>query len=522
MNDNILFGSDARNKLASGISLLSKVVGSTLGARGRNVAIDKSLLSPRVMNDGVSIAKEVESNDPFENIGIKIVREASIKTNDMAGDGTTTSTVLAQAIIEEGLKVVESGISPVILKNDIDKALKEVLEQLETRSIKITTLEEKERVATISSKDKTIGKIVASAVDTAGVNGVISVEEYSGTEIETEYKEGMQFPGGYLSPYFVTDQDKMVAEIKNPFILVTDQEIDTLQDLIPMFEEMVKVSKDILIIAPGLNNETLPNMVLNKIKGILNILAVKTPYTGRMRKDTLQDICDVTGATLITGDINRNIRSITLDDLGRCEKVISTKDGTTIIGGRGNADDIEKRIKEIKALIAKTTVEFDKESLSLRLSKLSGGVVSIKIGAMTETEMKDKKLRVEDAVNATKAAVEEGIVAGGGITLLDIANRLEDAGVGFSVLKRALQRPAMLILENAGLNPDEILPNTNGITGYDVLAMEYVDMVDKGIIDPVKVTRSALQNAVSVAGMVLTTDCLIVRSDGEKVEGKVF
>lgn len=519
----IIYGDEAREKLKNGVNALAKAVSVSLGPKGRNVALDKSWGAPQVVHDGVTVAKEIELEDKFENMGAQIVKEAASKTNDVAGDGTTTATILAQAIVESGLKNISTGANPMMIRKGLENGLGLLVEEIKKLSKKISSREEKTQVATISAQSENIGKIIAEAMEKVGDQGVITVDESRGFEIELEYKEGMQFDKGYSSPYFVTNADKMEAEIVDPYILVTDLKVSNMQDLLPMLENFMKVSKNLVIISDDVDGEALATLVVNKLRGILNVLSVKAPGFGDRRKEMLQDIAALTGATFISEETGRKLDSTTVEDLGRAERVISDKDNTTIVGGKGAEAQIQARIKQIEAQIKATKSDYDKEKLAERLAKLSGGVAVIKVGASTESELKELKLRVEDAVNATKAAVEEGIVPGGGVTFLRIRKAIEktdlkgDEATGIKILYEALEKPISILAENSGMNAGKVLAEVeraakeenNQNIGFNVLTSEYVDMVSAGIIDPAKVTRSALQNAVSAATMILTTDCLV-------------
>ena len=523
MAKQILYGEEARNKLKNGVDALANAVSTTLGALGGNVALSKSWGAPQVVNDGVTIAKEIDLSDPFENMGAQLVKEASSKTNDVAGDGTTTATVLAQALVAEGVKNISAGANSMVIKKGLERASALAIDEIKKLSKSITSKEERVQVATISAQSEEIGRLIAEAMEKVGDRGVITVEEGKALHMELDYKEGMQFDSGYLSAYFVTESEKMLAEINNPYILVTDQKVSNLQELLPMLENLLKVGKNLVIIAEDVDGEALATLVVNKLRGTFNVLAIKAPGFGDRRKEMLTDISILTGATFITQDIGRKLDSVTVEDLGTAERVISSKDTTTLVGGKGVQKELLARIRQIENQIKSTTSEYDKEKLNERLAKLSGGVAVISVGAATEVEMKDKKLRVEDAVNATKAAVEEGIVPGGGVALLRIMDSIKnlekslegDEATGVSILYKSLEKPTSLIVKNAGLNSDRILSElerrsvTEKNIGFDVLKMEYVDMVKAGIIDPAKVTRSALQNAVSVASMIITTECLV-------------
>lgn len=519
----IIYGEEAREKLKKGVERLAKAVSTTLGPKGGNVALDKSWGTPQVVNDGVTVAKEIDLEDKFENMGAQIVKEAASKTNDVAGDGTTTAVVLAKAIVSEGLKNVSAGTNAMILRGGLEKATKVLVDEIAKFSKKISSKEEKIQVATISAQNKQVGEIIAEAMEKVGDQGVITVDESKGSDIELEYKEGMQFDKGYLSPYFVTNGEKMESVIENPYILVTDMKISSMQDLLPLLENLMKVSKDLVIICDDMDGEALATLVVNKLRGVLNVLAVKAPGFGDNRKALLEDISILTGASYISEDTGRKIDSVTVDDLGRADRVISDKDSTTIVGGKGNEGKIRERIKIIASLVEKETSTYEKEKLQERLAKLSGGVAIVKVGAATEAELKELKLRVEDAVNATKAAVEEGIVPGGGIAFLRARESLKelkyegDEQVAISILEKALEQPIRLLIKNTGMDDGKVLAEIerrskdekNKNIGFDVIKMDYVDMVESGIIDPAKVTRSALQNAISAATMIITTECLV-------------
>ena len=527
MAKNIIYDEEARKKLKSGIDKLAKAVVTTLGPKGRNVSMAKSWGTPQVVHDGVTVAKEIELADPFENMGAQLVKEAATRTNDVAGDGTTTAILLAQAIVEEGLKNVSAGANPMILRKGLEMAAEKTVAEIKKLSAEISTKEERAQVATISAQSEKIGSIISEAMEKVGENGVLTVGESKGLEMELEYKEGMQFDKGYSSPYFVTDPEKMVAEIEDPYILVTDSKISSIQELLPMLENLVKVSKNLVIISQGIDGEALATLVVNKLRGTFNALALEVPGFGDRKKAILEDIAVLTSATLISGDTGRELASVTVDDLGKAEKVISTKDNSTIVGGQGAKEKIDARVDQIKAQMEQSTSDYDKDKLKERMAKLSGGVAVINVGAATETELKEKKLRVEDAVNATKAAVEEGIVPGGGVAFYRAREVIKDlklegdASTGTSILYSALDRPIRRLIENAGKDAGEVLAGMThfakssdykgkkGNVGFNVMSLEYSDMIKDGIIDPTKVVRVALQNAVSVAIMVLTTDCLI-------------
>ncbi len=524
---NIIYDDEARQKLKAGIDKLAKAVVTTLGPKGKNVAMARSWGAPQVVHDGVTVAKEVELKDPFENMGAQLVREAATKTNDIAGDGTTTATLLTQAIVDEGLRNISAGANPMILRRGLEKALEKVVESIGNLAVKISTKEERAQVATISAQDERIGNIIAEAMDKVGDDGVLTVGESKGLEMDLEYKEGMQFDKGYTSPYFITDSEKMVAEIEDPYILVTDQKVTNIQELLPMLENLVKVSKNLVILSEGIEGEALATLVVNKLRGTFNALAVEAPGFGDRRKAMLEDIAVLTGATMISSDMGRKLDSVTVEDLGRAEKVVASKDDTTVVGGQGTKEKINDRISQIKAQLDASDSDYDKDKLKERMAKLSGGVAVLNVGAATETELKEKKLRVEDAVNATRAAVEEGIVPGGGVAFLRAREAISDLKLegdeqtGANILFAALDRPIKRLIENSGKDSGEVLAGLAFASekadykgkkeniGFNVMTMSYGDMISEGIIDPAKVTRSALQNAVSVAIMVLTTDCLI-------------
>ena len=517
----LLFGEDARRSLKKGIDVVANAVATTLGPKGRNVAIDRKFGSPTITHDGVSVAKEIELEDPFENMGAQLLKEAATKTNDIAGDGTTTSTVLAHAIVTEGLKNLAAGANPMMLKRGIEEASHIVAEKIAEQAIAISSKEEIASVATISAQDEQIGNLIADVMDKVGKDGVITVEESKGLEFEQEYVEGMQFDRGYISPYFVTDPEQMEATLENPYILIHDKKISAAQDIVPVLEKLVQIGKrDLVIIAEDVDGEALATLVLNKLRGMINVLAVKAPGFGDRRKAMLQDIAVLTGATVISEDIGRKLDSTTVEDLGTAEKIVSDKDNTTIVGGKGDEAMIAGRIEQIKVEIDKTTSDYDREKLQERLAKLSGGVAIIRVGAATETELKEKKHRVEDALSATRAAVEEGIVPGGGVALINAAPALddvtmdsEDAQIGVRIVLKALEVPMRKIAENAGKDGSVVVDHVRGTEenniGYDVLKDEFVDMVAGGVIDPAKVTRGALENAASIAAMILTTEALI-------------
>ena len=523
MAKEILFNEEARRALGRGVDQLANAVKVTLGPKGRNVVLDKKFGSPTITNDGVTIARDIELPDPFENMGAQLVKEVATKTNDVAGDGTTTATVLAQAMIQEGMRNVAAGANPMILKKGIETAVKTLVEEIKKRSIKVSGKAEIAQVASVSAADEEIGGLIAEAMEKVGNDGVITVEESKGLQTALNVVEGMQFDRGYISPYMVTDPDRMEAIMDNPYILITDRKISAIADMLPTLEKVVKVGKELLIIAEDVEGEALATLVVNRLRGTFKAVAVKAPGFGDRRKAMLEDIAILTGGTVITEDMGRKLDSVELEDLGTARQVRITKDETTIIDGAGNKDVITKRVNQIRAQVEETTSDFDREKLQERLAKLSGGVAVIEVGAATEVEMKDKKLRIEDALNATRAAVEEGIVAGGGTTFIDIIpalNTLEATGdvqTGINLVKRAVEEPLRQIAYNAGLEGSvvvEKVKNTEAGVGFNALTEEYIDMVKAGIVDPAKVTRSALQNAASIASLVLTTETIVA----DKVE----
>ena len=521
----IIFSEEARRKLQVGMDKLAKAVITTLGPKGRNVALDRSFGSPTITHDGVTVAKEVELSDKFENMGAQLLKEAATKTNDIAGDGTTTSTLLAHAIVTEGMKNLAAGSNPMLLKQGIEAAAKAVSNELGKNAIAVTTREEIGNVASISAQDRSIGELIADVMDKVGKDGVITVEESKTLAFETEYVEGMQFDRGYLSPYFVTNPDDMEAVIEEANILIHDSKISAAADLVPLLERLVQIGKrDLVIIAEDVDGEALATLVLNKLRGMINVLAIKAPGFGDRRKAMLQDIAVLSGATVISEDLGRKLDSATVEDLGQAEKIISTKDDTTIVGGAGDNAQIKSRIQQIRNEIDSSSSDYDSEKLQERLAKLSGGVAIIRVGAATETELKEKKHRVEDALSATRAAVEAGIVPGGGVALINATKAVDklkmdyaDAQVGVNIVRKALEVPMRKIADNAGKDGAVILENVrrmqeekkNNQIGYDVLSEEYIDMVEAGVIDPAKVTRGALENAASIAAMILTTEALI-------------
>ncbi len=525
MAKQLVFGEEARRKLKTGIDTVATAVATTLGPKGRNVAIDRKFGSPTITHDGVTVAKEIELEDAFENMGAQLLKEAATKTNDIAGDGTTTSTVLAHAIVNEGLKTLAAGANPMLLKRGIEAASKAVADAIKGQAISIESKEDIANVASISAQDRTIGELIAEVMDKVGKDGVITVEESKGLEFETEYVEGMQFDRGYISAYFITDSDHMEASIADPYILIYDKKISAAQDIVPVLEKLVQIGKrELVIIAEDVDGEALATLVLNKLRGMLNVLAVKAPGFGDRRKAMLQDIATLTGAQVISEETGRKLETTVLSDLGRCEKIVSDKDNTTIVGGKGKDSEIRGRIDQIRVEIDKTTSDYDREKLQERLAKMSGGVAIIRVGAATETELKEKKHRVEDALSATRAAVEEGIVPGGGVALLNAVPSLADLKmgnadeqIGVNIVRKALEVPMRKIAENAGKDGSVVVENIrqaqkregSGKIGYDVLRDEYMDMVKGGVIDPAKVTRGALENAASIAAMILTTEALI-------------
>jgi chaperonin GroEL len=520
----LAFDTEARRRLKTGVDILAEAVKTTLGPKGRNVALDKKYGAPTVSHDGVTVAKEIELPDPFENMGAQLLKEAATKTNDVAGDGTTTATVLAQAIVHEGLKNLAAGANPMIINRGLQKGTQALVQAIKDMALPVQGREEIANIATISAADKEIGSLIADVMDKVGKDGVITVEESKGLQFETEYVEGMQFDRGYISPYFVSNPDRMVAELDEPYLLITEKKLSAIADIVPVLENLVQQGrKNLVIIAEEVEGEALATLVVNKMRGILNVLAVKAPGYGDRRKEMLKDIAILTGGTVISDELGRKLDSITIRDLGQARRVVSDKDNTTVIEGKGSNDEIQGRMKQIKAQIEDTTSDYDREKLQERLAKLSGGVAVIKVGAATETELKEKKHRVEDALSATRAAIEEGIVPGGGVALLNAAVALDglklegDEATGITILRRALEEPIRQIAINAGHEGSVIVEqvrrrNTEGNTktlGFDVVAEQYVDLIKQGIIDPAKVTRSAVENAVSIAGMILTTEALV-------------
>ncbi len=521
MAKQIVYGEDARKALQSGIDQLADTVKITLGPKGRNVVLDKKFGAPLITNDGVTIAKEIELDDAFENMGAQLVKEVSVKTNDVAGDGTTTATLLAQALVNEGMKNVAAGANPMVVKKGIQQAVETAVKALTENSKAISGTEDIARVATISSGDEYIGKLIAEAMEKVSTDGVITVEESKTAETYSEVVEGMMFDRGYIAPYMVTDTDKMVAELDDAFILITDKKISNTQEILPLLEQIVQAGKKLLIIAEDVEGEALTTLVLNKLRGTFTCVAVKAPGFGDRRMEMLQDIAILTGGTVITSDLGLELKDASIAQLGRARQVKITKEDTIIVDGAGDADEIKNRVNHIRQQIETTTSDFDREKLQERLAKLAGGVAVIKVGAATEIEMKEKKLRIEDALSATKAAVEEGIVAGGGVALINTVPEVEklleatdgDTKTGVQIVLKTLEAPIKQIAKNAGLEGSVIIENIKreGKVGYgfNALTEEYTDMISAGIVDPTKVTRSALQNAASVASMVLTTESLV-------------
>src|SRR3990170_1242538 len=522
MAKQIKYAPESRELLKQGVDELADAVATTLGPKGRNVALDKKWGAPNVVHDGVTVAKEIELEDPFENMGAQLIKEAASKTNDVAGDGTTTATILAQAIAEEGLKNITAGTNPMIMKRGLEKGVEAVVEALKKSAKKVSTKEETAQVATISAADPTIGNLIAEALDKVGKDGVVTVEESKGLETNVEYKEGMEFDRGYVSPYFVTDPAKMEASVENPYILITDKKISAISDLLPLLEKMVQTTKDLVIIADDIEGEALATLVVNKIRGTMNVLAIKAPGFGDRRKEMLEDIATLTSGVLISEDTGIKFDSVTIEMLGKADRVTSDKDNTIIVGGKGAKSKIEARITQIRTQIDKTTSDFDKEKLEERLAKLSGGVAVVSVGAATEVELKERKHRVTDAYEATRAALGEGVVVGGGVALLrarrvlDSAKKDGDIATGYKIVHDALDKPVRAIVANSGSDAGYVVAEVDkksgegaATYGWDALVGEFGDLVKKGIIDPAKVTRSALQNAASVAVMVLTTEALI-------------
>jgi chaperonin GroEL len=517
------FNSAARASLKEGVDALANAVKTTLGPKGRNVALDKKFGAPTVTHDGVTVAKEIELDDHFANMGAQLLKQAATKTNDVAGDGTTTATVLAQAIVHEGLRNVAAGANAMLLKRGIELAKDAVVEKIKDESTEVSGREEMAQVASISAADPEIGQLIAEVMEKVGKDGVVTVEESKGLQFETEYTEGMQIDRGYISPYFVTNTERMEAELDSPFILITDKKISAIADILPALEQVARAGRPLVIIAEDVDGEALATLVVNKLQGRLNVLAVKAPGFGDRRKEMLRDIAILTGGQVISEEVGRKLDSVALTDLGSARRVVSTKDETTFVEGEGDEAAIKGRIEQIRAQIETTTSDFDREKLQERLAKLSGGVAVLKVGAATETELKEKKHRVEDALSATRAAVEEGIVPGGGVALINAISAIDgvkaegDIKTGVNILRRALEEPLRGIAANAGKDGAVIIEivrqkqqsDKNPNIGYDVISEQYVDMIKAGIIDPAKVTRSAVENAASIASMILTTEALI-------------
>ncbi len=524
MAKQLLFDEQARGALRGGIDQLADAVRITLGPRGRNVVLDKKFGPPTITNDGVTIAKEIELADEFQNIGAQLAKEIASKTNDIAGDGTTTATVLGQAIVHEGLKNVAAGADPMALKRGIEAGSRAIVDQIGKNSTPVTTRDQMAQVAAISAASTEIGDLIGDVMEAAGKDGVITVEESKGIQTEIEYVEGMAFDRGYISPYFVTDPDRMEAVVDEPAILITDQKLASVNDILPLLEKQLQVSKDLVVIAEDIEGEALATLAVNRLRGTLNVIAVKAPGFGDRRKDNLGDIASITGATLISPEVGRSLESATPEDLGKARRIVSTKEETTIIEGHGTTEGITDRISMVKAALDRATSDWDREKLQERLGKLAGSVAVIKVGAATEVELTEKKHRVEDALSATRAAVEEGMVPGGGVAFLNALPVLDDVqldsdeATGVRILRRALEEPMRRIAANAGADGSVIVREVQGLTkgeGYDAATGDYGDMVAAGIIDPAKVTKAALENAVSIAGMVLTTNCLVT----DKPEG---
>jgi len=519
MAKQLLFDQEARTALKNGIDALADAVKITLGPKGRNVVLEKKFGAPTITNDGVTIAKDVDLEDPFENIGAQLAKEVASKTNDIAGDGTTTATVLAQAVVQEGLKNVAAGASPMALKRGLESASQAIIDTLKKNATPVTTRQQMAQVASISANnDEAIGSLIGECMEKVGKDGVITVEESKGIATEVEYVEGMSFDRGYISPYFVTNPEKMMAEIEDAYILVTDKKISAVADILPMLEKLLQVSKNLLIICEDCDGEALATLAVNKLRGTINVVAVKAPGFGDRRKENLGDLAALTGATVISEELGRKLDSVAVEDLGRARRVVIGKEDTTIIEGKGSSKDVQGRVAQIKAALETTTSDWDREKLQERLGKLAGSVAVIKVGAATEVELKEKKHRVEDALSATRAAVEEGIVAGGGVAFINALPVLEkskaegDERTGVNILRRALEEPLRRIAINAGQDGSVMVQTVKELKkgeGYDAAKDDYGNMEKKGIIDPLKVTRAALENAISIAGMVLTTNCLV-------------
>ena len=515
----LLFDEEARRALERGVNTLADAVKVTLGPRGRNVVLEKKFGSPSIINDGVTIAKEIEVENPFENMGAQLVREVASKTNDIAGDGTTTATVLAQAMVKEGLKAVSAGAKPLLVKKGIDKAVEAIVAKIKENSTKIEGKAAIAQVATISANDATIGEMLAEAMEKVGRDGVITVEESKGTTTQLEIVEGMQFDKGYISPYFVTDPERMEAIIEDPYIFLYEKKISSIADLVPILEKVTKTGRPIVLIAEDVDGEALATLVVNKIRGNINSIAIKAPGFGDRRKAMMGDLATLTGGRFITEDLGVKLENIGLEDLGRAKRVVVTKDNTTIVDGAGKADEIAGRVSQIKKQIEDTESDYDREKLQERLAKLSGGVAVVQVGAVTETELKEKKARIDDAMNATRAAVEEGIVPGGGVALLNAQSALdglkldnEDSQIGVNIVRRAIEEPLRQISENGGKEGSVVVNAVKNLPigqGYNAATEEYGDLVAQGVVDPAKVVRTALQNAASIAGLILTTECLV-------------
>ncbi len=524
MAKQLLFDQEARASMKEGIDALAEAVKITLGPKGRNVVLDKKFGAPTITNDGVTIAKEIELEDPFPNIGAQLAKEIASKTNDIAGDGTTTATVLGQAIVSEGLKNVTAGANPMALKRGIEKATEKVVERLRELATPVTEREQMAQVAAISANnDEAVGELIGEVMEKVGKDGVVTVEESKSIRTEVEYVEGMQFDRGYISPYFVTNAEKMEAEIDEPYILITDKKITAVADILPLLEKVLKVSKNMLVIAEDVDGEALATLAVNKLRGTVNVVGVKAPGFGDRRKENLGDIAALTGGKVISDDLGRRLDSVEVEDLGRARRVVIQKDQTTIVEGHGTREDIDGRIVQIKGALENTTSDWDREKLQERLGKLAGSVAVIKVGAATEVELKERKHRVEDALSATRAAIEEGIVPGGGVALVNARTALDnldlegDERTGVTILRRALEEPLRRIAINAGQDGSVIVQEVATLPhgqGYDAARDEFGNMLERGIIDPLKVTRSALENAVSIAGMVLTTNCLVTDIPG--------
>ena len=532
MAKQLTFSEEARRSLKAGMDMLAIAVATTLGPKGRNVALDKKFGAPTITHDGVTVAKEIELSDPYENMGAQLLKEAATKTNDIAGDGTTTATVLAHMIVNEGLKMVAAGANPMLIKRGIEQARDAVVESIKKMSLDVKTKDDIAHIATISAADEEIGDLIAEVMDKVGKDGVITVEESKGLAFETEYVEGMQFDRGYISPYFITNPEAMEAVLEGPYILIHDKKISAAVDMVPVLEKLIQRGKrELVVIAEDIDGEALATLVLNKLRGVLSVLAVKAPGFGDRRKAMLQDIAVLTGGTVITEELGRKLESVTLDDLGQAGKVIADKDNTTIIEGKGKDKEIKGRIEQIKVEIENTTSDYDREKLQERLAKLAGGVAIIRVGAGTEVELKEKKHRVEDALSAARAGVEEGMVPGGGVALINavpaldkVKPDLDDETVGVQIVRRALEEPMRRLAMNAGMDGAVIIDNVrrkqkeekNKNIAYNVITGEYEDMIDSGIMDPAKVTRSAVENATSIAAMILTTEALIADKPEKK------